>query len=210
MWDIQVRERRGKGHDEGGVEERRESVRSSPRHEAAFRKKDQRSSDKARVILHLRLMCVYKAIGAMVASQQQPTHSRAHRPAHRPLQRGPRISISTHRATTPSTDYTCIRNLAPCCCTISIFENCFDYECSQDFSTTMSELRNFDRMFRLDGKVALVTGGIAPSIQCDLCCTDIARRRIKRSWSPFRNRIPSCWRKEGLYLRSKERRSSGH
>jgi hypothetical protein len=26
----------------------------------------------------------------------------------------------------------------------------------------MSELKNFDRMFRLDGKVALVTGGACP------------------------------------------------
>jgi hypothetical protein len=27
----------------------------------------------------------------------------------------------------------------------------------------MSDLPNFDRLFRLDGKVALVTGGIDPS-----------------------------------------------
>ena len=26
----------------------------------------------------------------------------------------------------------------------------------------MSELKDFDRMFRLDGKVALVTGGMSP------------------------------------------------
>lgn len=40
----------------------------------------------------------------------------------------------------------------------------FHYLC-EDLSFKMSELKNFDTMFRLDGKVALITGGKATSVK---------------------------------------------
>lgn len=80
----------------------------------------------------------------------------------------------------------------------------------------MSELKNFDRMFRLDGKVALVTGGKLPSpslkvLPETLKLIKISQQyRIARIRSAHGHGIPSRGRQNRRHHRAQGRRRAGH
>ena len=72
----------------------------------------------------------------------------------------------------------------------------------------MSELKDFGRMFRLDGKVALVTGGEicrGKSIKHML----MTWNRLKRARATYSDCFPACRRKESLHLCAEERGRAG-
>jgi hypothetical protein len=81
----------------------------------------------------------------------------------------------------------------------------------QNRQNPMSELQNFQNLFRLDGKVALITGGnvSAPQWRASSMLLTISHR-VERTRASYCNSFPPCRRKKGYHNGAKSRQREWH